>query len=157
MSYSGTWEVHLVELEPPNDKVINKGGTPSQRFNKAISQVHDWAAYIKDNPCEVRRDLSKWCADHDLLGYSGGCGDPCNSTGDYLRDPETFIRYYYHIVIGRRDRIAKEQRRRMNQYSEGLYLRVCTYGRFLDIARNYDIYNTDPGARVCLTDTAEDA
>lgn len=156
MSYSGAWEVHMVELEPPNDKVINKDGTPSRRFNKAISQVHDWASYIKQNPYEVRRDLSDWCVNHDLLGIYGEYGPPSNDTGDYLRDPETFIRYYYHIVIGRRNAIGKEQRRRMNQYSQDVLLRVCTYGRFLDIARNVETHQLDPNARVCLTDAEEE-
>jgi len=156
-SSSGHWEIHMIELEPPDDRVINKNGTPSHRFNKAISQIHDWASFIEENPYLFRKDLSDWCMKRDLLGSHIGKRPPCNFTGNYLRDPDTHIWFYYHIVIGRRDRITKEQRRKMNQFSRGSdHLRVCTYGRFLDIARNLDKHEANPDEPVRLTDTEED-
>jgi len=158
MSYSGVWNLHMIELEPPGDRVINKDGTPSHRLNKAISQIHDWASYIEQNPNSFRKDLSDWCVNHDLLGFHSDQRPPCNFTGDYLRDPDTYICFYYHIVIGRRDRITREQRGKMNQFSRGIHhLRVCTYGRFLDIAKNFDKHEANPNEPVCLTDTEEDA
>jgi len=158
MASSGMWEVHLIELEPPNDKVINKDGTPSHRFNKAISQIHDWASYIEKNRVSFREDLSDWCMKRDLLGLPGSSGPPRNFTDNYLRDSETHIWFYYHIVIGRRDRIKKDQRRKMDQISSGnRNLKVCTYGRLLDIARDLDKHEANPGEPVRLTDTEEDA
>jgi hypothetical protein len=145
----------MIELEPPNDKVINKDGTPSRRFNKAISQINDWASYIERNPRQIREDLSDWCMKHDLLGLHSNDHPPCNYTGDYLHDKET-IWYYYHIVIGRREHITKEQRMKMNQLLRGIYFRVCTYGRLLDIAMNFDKRIANPNERVCMTDTEED-
>jgi len=157
MSYSGMWEVHMIELEPIDDRVINKDGTPSHRFNKAISQIHDWASFIEQNPYLFRKDLSNWCMKHDLLGLHSDERPPCNFTSDYLHDPDTHIWFYYHIVIGLRDRITKEQRKKMNQFSRGIHhLRVCTYGRFLDIARNLDKHEANPNEPVRLTDTEED-
>jgi hypothetical protein len=153
LSYSGMWEVHMIELEPPNDKVINKDGTPSRRFNKAISQIHDWASYIEQNPYSFRQDLSDWCMKRDLLDSHNSAQQPCNFTGDYLHDMNTHIWFYYHVVIGRRDHITKEQRKKMNQFSRGF--RVCTYGRFLDIARNFDKYKANPNEGVCMTATEE--
>ncbi len=157
MSYSGAWDVHMVELEPIDDRVINKDGTPSKRLNKAISQINDWADYIKKNPYQVRQDLSDWCVKHDLLGIHGKYGPPSNYTGDDLRDPETYICYKYHIVIGRREKIDKEKRKKMNQYSGSMSIDICTYGRFVDIASNFDRHQSNPNEHVCLTDTEEGA
>jgi len=153
LSCSGMWEVHMIELESPNDRVINKDGTPSHSFNKAISQIHDWASYIEENPYSFRKDLSDWCMKHDLLDFRRKKWQPRNDSGDYLHDPDTHIWFYYHIVIGRRDRITKEQRRKMNQFSRGF--RVCTYGKFLDIARNIDKRKANPNESGFLTDTEE--
>jgi hypothetical protein len=155
MSYSGRWEVQMIELEPPDDKVINKDGTASHRLNKAIAQIHDWASYIEQNPYSFRKDLSDWCVDHDLLGVHSKKRPPCNYTGDYLKDQDTHIGFYYHIVIGSREQVTREQRRKMNQFSRGIHVRVCTYGRFLDIARNLDKREANPNEGVCLTDTEE--
>lgn len=139
MSYSGAWNVHMIELEPPSDKIITRNGTPSQRLNKAISQINDWASYVKIHLYEVRKDLSDWCEKRDLLGYSGGFGSPSNYTGDDLQDPKTFIWYHYHIVIGRREAVLKEQREKMNQLREGMKrVELCTYDRFIDVARSID-------------------
>lgn len=155
MSRSGAWEVHMIEFEPPNDKVINKDGTPSQRFNKAISQINDWKSYIERNPVQVRQDLSDWCVKKDILGFFSEEESPSNDTGDYLHDPNTCIWYHFHIVIGRRDKINKEQRRKMNQYYAAP-ADVCTYGRLLDIAGNFDEYNAEPHKNILLTKTEEE-
>ncbi len=156
-SDSGGWNIHMIELEPPNDRVINKDGTPSLRFNKAISQIHDWAHYIEQNPYSFRKDLSDWCINHDLLGCHSDDEAPRNDIGYYLHEPDTFIQCHYHIVIGRRDHITKRQRRKMNQFVWGMHIdSVCTYGRFLDIAMNFDKLEINPNEGVCLTDTEED-
>jgi len=156
MSYSGAWDVHLIELEPPSDPVVNKDGTPSRRLNKAITQIHDWSNYIQRNPVSFRRDLSDWCIKKDLLGEWISERGPCNFTSDLLSDPDTYITFYYHIVIGRREHIDKEKRRRMNYNSSSLYVRLCTYGRFVDIARNLDKLARSPEGGVWLTETQDD-
>ncbi len=139
MASSGMWEVQMIELEPPDDKVINVDGTTSRRLKEAMSQIGDWKSYIDENRDPVRRDLSEWCMKHDLLKFPGSSGPPRNFTGNYLRAPETYVRYYYHIVIGRRDRITEEQRRKMNQISQCIPdLKICTYGSLLDAAKKID-------------------
>jgi hypothetical protein len=153
-SRSGAWEIQMIEFEPPNDRVINKDGTPSQRFNKAISQIHDWKSYIEKNPIQIRQDLSDWCVKKDILGFFSDDEPPCSDAGDYLHDPNTCIWYHYHIVIGRRDKISKEQRRKMNQYY-ATPADVHTYGLILDIAANFDIHNANPHKSILLTETKE--
>ena len=153
-SYSGQWEVHFVELEPVDDVAITKDDKPSQRLNSAISQIADWADYIEHNRAQVQSDLSNWCVKHDNLKLYKD-GEPCNYTGDYLKDPESFIRFKYHIIIGRRARIDKEKRRKMNQYSKRTDIRIATYDRFLDVARNLDQFTLHPDKSVLLTESEE--
>ncbi len=148
-SYSGVWELHLIELENTDDMAITKDGKPSQRLNSAISQVHDWKDYIDRNRIQVQQDLSDWCINKDLLGWHKTRTSPSNYTTDKLNDPSTYLRWCYHIIIGRRDSISKEKRRKMNQLSEGL-ARIGTYDRFIDIAKNYDSSKNNPDRSVHL-------
>ena len=154
-SYSGAWEIHMIELEPPDDRIINKDGTPSQRFNKAISQIHDWDDYIRSNGTAIRKDLSDWCMTKDLLRIHSGSGRPCNYSADYLHDPNTYAKWEYHIVIGDRAQMTEAVRRRMNQYSGSRCIGICTYGRFLDVAANFDKHRNGRFEHVVLTESEE--
>lgn len=153
MSYSGVWEVNLIELEPHDDKVITQNGLPSSRLNKAISQINDWKEFIERNPLQFRNDLAHWCIKKDLLGFSNDGEIPSNFSGDLLNSPETFIRYNYFIVIGNRGSITTEKRRKMNQLSRDI--EIFTYGRFIDLARKFDKIKLDSRASVDLRDFSE--
>ncbi len=149
-SYSGVWEVNLIELEPHDDQVITKNGVPSNRLNKAISQINDWKEYIEHNPLQFRNDLAQWCIKKDILGFSNDGKIPTNFTGDLLNSPDTFIRYNYFIAIGNRENISIEKRRKMNQLSKEI--EIFTYGRFVDLARKFDNIQRDPTATENLRD-----
>jgi len=134
-SVSGAWDVYLIELENTDDMVITKAGTPSQRFRSAISQINDWRDYVERNRSQVLQDLSDWCVKKDLLGWDAEFGAPCNFTGNYLRDPNSSVTFNYRIIIGRRDNISREMRRKMNQ-DLGLFTRAGTYDRFIDLLKD---------------------
>lgn len=153
-SYSGAWEVHMIELEPPDDMVITKEGLPSHRLNKAISQVNEWEEYIKINPLSFRSDLSDLCIKKDLLGLHKSLKVPMNFTGHRLNAPDTYISYSYHIIIGNRDNIDSEKRKRMNQLRK-YGLEIFTYGRLVDIAGNIDFHNANPRESVVITESEE--
>jgi hypothetical protein len=153
MSYSGVWEINLIELEPHDDMVITKDGLPSNRLNKAISQIHDWKEYIEKNPLQFRNDLSKWCMKKDLLGYFNDKEAPCNNTGHFLNSPDTFIRYRYYIIIGNRGIINNEKRRKVNQISTDI--EIFTYGRLVDIAANCDKSSENPLQSVNIRESEE--
>lgn len=153
MSYSGMWEVNLIELEPHDDKVITREGLPSKRLNKAISQIKDWKDYIAKNPLEFRSDLSNWCIKKDLLGLFNNKKTPTNYTGDLLNSPDTTIFYNYHIFIGNRENIDSEKRRRMNQLRDNID--IFTYGRILDMAKNLDKMKMNPNETVFLRESDE--
>lgn len=143
MSYSFGWEVNFIEIEPPNDMVITKQGLPSNKMNSAISQINDWKLYVEQNPGMIRRELADYCANKDLLKLEWNPDDPSNFTGNYLRSPETFIRFNYFIFIGNREKITNRVRQKMNGLTTfGVEIFSCT--RLLDIAKNIDYSETHP-------------
>lgn len=155
-SYSGTWEVFFIELESVLDRVITKAGRPTQRLSSAVSQIGDWRDYVERNRPAIQRDLSDWCVRKDLLGFLNSRRPPSNNTGDFLKDPDSFIRFHYQVVIGRRSEITKEARRKLNQHRHWGAVEIRSYDLFLDIAENLDRHRLNPRQSVHLTETKSD-
>ena len=109
MSYSGGWEVNFIEIEPVDDQVYTKQLKASARLNGAFTQLNDWRDFVRLNRAQVQRDLADRCKEKDLLKFPG------NASGNLLRAPETFVRFRYHIFIGRRERVKGDKRKKMNQ------------------------------------------
>jgi hypothetical protein len=151
--YSGKWEIHPIELEPHDDQVITKAGVPSKRLNGAIAQINDWKEYIAQNSTPFRQELSEWCIRKDILGESKSIKTPVNGTNQYLKSPDTYLEINYYIVIGNRKNISEEQRRRMNQIQFSSGLEMFTYGRFIDVARNFDRFHN--GEHIFMTESLE--
>ena len=59
--FSGGWEIHFVELEPPDVRLFNSDGTAAKRLNRAIAQVSEWRTFIEKNRPTVLRDLYPFC------------------------------------------------------------------------------------------------
>ena len=150
LSYSGLWEVNFIELENTDDIIMTRAGKPSQRLNSAISQLGDWKDYVERNRVQVQSDLSSWCMEKDLLGKYSCETPPSNQSGNLLKDPDTHIKWNYHIVIGRRSTAGGEVRRKMNQFSHHSGIEIGTFDRFVDIAANYDRLGRDPDSSVNL-------
>lgn len=151
-SYSGAWEIVFGELEPVEDGIITKAGTPTKRLAGAISQLGDWSDYIDRNRPAIQRDLSDWCVRKDLLKWSSG-KPPSNMTSNYLKDPETTIFFHYAVVLGRRASITAEGWRKINQHRTHWAHRIRTYDLFLDIAANMDAREAEKS--VDMRDTQE--
>lgn len=128
-SYSGAWEVKFIELEPVDDRVFTKKGTPSMRFAGAIKQVDDWADFYNTNKPQIHRDLVRWAKSKDLLGYSSR-QEPCNYSGDYLSDPQSVILDRFHILIGRRSVMTRDFLRRKASYSDRHAVEVVSYDSY---------------------------
>lgn len=151
--YSGGWEVYLIELEPVHDCVITKDGRPSKRLNSAISQVNDWAEYVETNRLQVKRDFSDWCVRHDLLGWDSPDDSPDDPPS--IKDPDSYVHFHYYVIIGRREAITKEKRRKMNQWRRTATISIGTYDRFLDVARNMDYNEAHPNRPVWVSEIKE--
>jgi hypothetical protein len=152
-SYSGAWEINLIELEPPDDKVITKAGLPSNKLNTALSQIKDWKGYIENFKTQFQTSITDWCMKKDLLKQTNYKGVPTNDTGDFLNLPTTFIYYNYYIFIGNRKNINPDKRRKMNQFRNEAT--IFTYGRILDIAKNFDQFDSNPEISIQINKSEE--
>lgn len=131
-SYSGTWKVTFVELEPVDCKPFTKAGVPSARLAGAIKQIDDWADYFASNREQVRSDLVRWAKGKDILGYSDR-NDPCNFSGNYLADPSTRLWDDYMIFVGRRSMLDGEGHRRKTGFASRHSVEIASYDRLLDL------------------------
>lgn len=131
-SYSGAWEVMFIELEPVDDQVFTKQGVPSKRLAGAIKQVDDWAEYFDVNKSQVRSDLVLWAQSKDILKYDTR-EFICNMSGDYLCDPETYLKESFHIVIGRRDNISRPSHKRKATYTTKHGIEIVSYDRITEL------------------------
>jgi hypothetical protein len=150
---SGCFEIHFIELEPVDDLIIGKSGKPLKRFNGAYNQIQDWDEYCKSETNSLRREIARYAKEYDLINGPRE-HEPSNYAGEKLSHPDTFVKYIFHIVIGRRKNVTPIIRNRMNKYRYGIVTDICTYDRFLDIADNFD--KADMRQRVCMTDTKDE-
>jgi hypothetical protein len=152
-SYSGAWEVHFIELEPPGDNVITKSGRPTKRLNSAISRIGDWKDFVEQNRAFVRKELSDWCRKKPLSGLDISRSSPHGLiAGSTAYDMS--VDFEYHIVIGRRESVTNEKRRKMQQLQHDG--RICTYDGFVDIAHNLDRVALNTGESVYVAERQQD-
>jgi len=152
-SYSGAWEVHFIELEPPADDVITKSGRPTKRLNSAISQIGDWKDFVEQNRALVQKDLSDWCRKRALCGSHKSGSSPHGLIAGST-EYEMSVDFEYHIVIGRRKGVTNEKRRKMHQLQHDG--RICTYDGFVDIAHNLDRVALNTGESVYVAERQQD-
>lgn len=137
--HSGGWEVHLIELEPVGQRLFLRSGEDSQALRKARFQIESWHKWIKDNPQAFRVQLAE-------DARSGKLHDPDfdPEDGDHYRnrilDPDYSFKVDYHIVIGRRDSLKGDDKRRRSYYHDFNQCSIVTYDRFLKTARSFDDY-----------------
>lgn len=148
--YSGAWRVHFIEFKSPSDEVFTRQGRPTKSFSQAISQIYDWKDIIDKRRREVQEDLADMCMKSDLLNFDSHDFPITNGTGQHLHDINTAIFFNFHIIIGRRENITKEIRKKMNQYINSTDIEIGTYDRFVDIANNFDAYYANPNNSVYL-------
>lgn len=136
--HSGGWEVHLIELEPVGQRLFLKSGEDSLALRKARFQIECWHKWIRDNPQGFRNQL----ADD---AKTGKLHDPDFDPEDneyyrrMLLDPDYSFRVNYHIVLGRRDSLKGDDKRRRSSYYEFNKCSIVTYDRFIDTAQSFDL------------------
>jgi hypothetical protein len=58
--FSGGFDIHFVELEPPNAALFTRSGAAAKRLNGALAQINAWRSYIETDRQSVLRELSKF-------------------------------------------------------------------------------------------------
>ena len=134
---SAGWSVEMIELEPVNDPIYNRDGTPSRRLSIAQRQIAEWKDYQRTDDSTLRRELADATKHGDLVGRSSDNGDPCTMSNQRLRDPESYVQYSYTIVIGRRELLTIEAQRLRSRATHLDHTSIATYDRLVDAAEIY--------------------
>lgn len=129
---SGCWNCVLIEMQSHKDRIFLKDGTASKGLREAQKQIQEWQMWIESYNAEFRgylADLAK--------GEPAQCSNVMRHTRaeTELRDPKTVIRYYYKVLIGRRDFLNEDGNQRRNHF-EGF--EIVTFDRLLDYAKKLD-------------------
>jgi antiviral defense system Shedu protein SduA len=65
--FSGGWDIHFVELEPPDEKLFTRMGNPASRLATAVTQLTSWKIFFIKNHDMVLRDLSRFAKKKELI------------------------------------------------------------------------------------------
>ena len=131
-SYSTGWNVKFVELEPVDDRILNKDLTPSRRLRLAQKQIVQWQDYAYHDSLSLRIQLADVARKRDILKEIKGDYEPTSFSGKRLRDPKTYISFMHYIVIGRRNKLSEEMRQHLNAMCNHSRCEIATYDRFVD-------------------------
>lgn len=135
-AFSGACCFHFVELEPPGAPLFTKQGVAAKRLNGAFAQIAAWKGFVEKHRDEVLREFSKVFTKRELVFERGN--EPTDTTGMPLNDPHQWLVWEYHIVIGRRETLTKEELGRKAAYYSQAKIDVMTYDRLLEFAAGFD-------------------
>ena len=132
---SFSYDIILIELEPPTEKPFTKSGKYAKRLNDAIGQVNDWFAWIHDNEDYFRSSLAR-----KMKNFLGAC---------QIKDHRHLRKRHRQflsakIVIGRREMLTEEDdKRRATVYSQtNKGIEILPYDRLLEIEQA--LKNSEP-------------
>jgi hypothetical protein len=132
--FSGGWELHFVELEPPTERLFNDDGTMAKRLNKANSQIDSWRTFFEKNRHTVLRDLARFAQERDLIRGPRETEPKCHA-GWPLYHPRSWLHLHFDIVIGRRGKLSDSALEAKAAFKDHHNIQVMTYDRFVDAAR----------------------
>ena len=139
--FSGGWDIHFIELEPPSMSPFNAKGDFSSRMNHAAGQIRRWKQFQdrRDKGPYLVTQLRDAVVTKDLLWHDGR--EPTDSIGWPITCPESMLIMHYHVLMGRRQHLNLELmvRKAAVQKTDGFEL--ITYDRVLDV---YERQCSDP-------------
>lgn len=135
--FSGGWEIHFVELEPPKERLFNQDGTMAKRLNKANSQIDSWRTFFEKNRPTVLRDLARFAKDRDLISGPRE-NEPTCHVGWPLYHPKSWLHLHFDIIIGRRSELTDAELEAKAAFRDHHKIDVMTYDRLIDAARRID-------------------
>jgi Domain of unknown function (DUF4263) len=137
--FSGGFDIHFVELEPPTAALFTKSGAAAKRLNGALAQINSWRSYIETDRQSVLRELSKFTQKRELI-WKHRDREPEDHVGWRLYNPKSLLTWQYHIVIGRRKRLSEEHLFKKATFLRDYSVNVMTYDRLLETAKMLDDY-----------------
>lgn len=139
-AFSGGWDVHMIELEPPSANLFNEDGTPAARLKKAVTQLDDWWLYTQKHRPLFAEGLREAAMRYGI-GPRGEPEEPLCNAGMKITDPMSFLNFRFQVVIGRRETLSPEEVERKSRFRENHRAELLTYDRFLDRADTLERYD----------------
>jgi hypothetical protein len=133
-SFSGGWNIAFIELEPVDEKPFTKKVIPSTRLRGAIKQIDDWRDFEKEEGASLRSHLADAAQKYDVLYPERSLAREPRSPKMPLRDPKTYLRCEYFIVMGRRSHFDEELIHAKSKFARHHNVELLTYDRFTDVA-----------------------
>jgi len=131
--FSGGFDVHFIELEPPTAKFFNKNGTAAIRLRGAMHQLEGWRNYVETRRAELINELSIDGRKH-ALNWRGERDEPTCNAGLRITDRRMSLHFFYKIVMGRRDALSPDDLQRKASYKPNYSIELVTYDRLVDTA-----------------------
>jgi hypothetical protein len=131
--FSGGWDIHFVELEPPSMSPFNRKGDFSARMSHAAGQIRRWKQFEDrhDKRPYLVAQLRGAAVAKDLLWHDGR--EPTDSQRHSLTDPLSMLIMHHHVIMGRRSHLTAELRARKAALIKTDGFELITYDRLLDI------------------------
>ncbi len=138
--YSGGFDIHFVELEPPIAPLFTKSGTPARRLASAVAQVDSWRLFIEQNRHCVLRDLSKFIQQRELIFHDTEF-EPMDNGGWPLYHPQVVLNWSFEVIIGRRAHQSAANIQKKASFRKHHEIEVMTYDRMLEAAKKLNDYH----------------
>lgn len=131
--FSGGFDIDFIEIEPPDERLYTKKGVPSARLATAIRQVQDWRMFVDSNRDAVIRELDKAAKKKELIWGEPGT-KLMDNAGWPIYHPKAWLKWDYHIVIGRRSSLSDDDLRRKASSQDTINVNIVTFDHLLDRA-----------------------
>lgn len=131
--FSGGWDIHLIELEPPSLPPFNKLGNYSPRLNHAAGQIRRWKVFQehRDKRPYLTAQLERAAKQRDLLWQDQR--DPLDSIGRLFSHPESILFFHYHIIIGQRSHLNSNHFNKKAAMKSTDGFELITYDRVIEV------------------------
>ncbi len=140
-SFSGGWNISFIELEPVNEKLFIKDGSPSKRLRGAIKQIDDWKNFEYTEKASLCSHLADAAQKYDTLYPEHHLAREASSVKMPLRDPQTYLCCKYFIVMGRRSDLDEQHLHDKSKFYRNHAVEILTYDRFIEVAENLEQQN----------------
>ncbi len=132
--FSGGWELHFIELEPPNLSPFNRKGDYAPRLNHAVGQIRKWKLFEErhDKRPYLMDQLGRAITTKDLTWADGR--EPSDTAGGKITNPESIVVFNYHVIMGRRSHLSSELLTRKAGLIKTDLCELITYDRVLEEA-----------------------
>jgi hypothetical protein len=131
--FSGGWDVHFIELEPPSLPPFNGSGGFTPRLNHAASQLRRWKGFQqqRDKLPYLATQLDRVARKKDLLYKDGR--EVADSQRRPITDSSSWITFHYYIIMGQRSHLSRDQMRQKAGMKETDGFELITYDRVVDV------------------------